>query len=238
MCKLNTNASATPPEMQHAILAGLAGKVNGMDVTDVLMKNKSTKKTGWYQTDSSYDSEIDSLLETLISNRLKITTEQNSVDIARLMQTRIFDLVVMKMHKWLDDHFKDGEKLTLYLTLLLQLLQLRPYHTGQGFVFVSVTGQFENSDGSRYTYKEEQRFEVPSSETTKYISDAVKMEMSVSMTNPECVSADAHVSRITIADILEKITNLPLLSDTHKTLCLRILPLLIQNTHQQMPKVG
>jgi len=238
MSTLNTDATTTPPEIQHAILEGLVGKVNGMDITDILVKNNSKWTKRWHRPITRHETETDALLRTLILNSLKITTEQNSADLAQLVQTRIVDLVVLKMHKCLDQYPRDGENLTLDLTLLLQLLQLRPYHTGRGFVFVAVTGHFGNPNESPYSYTEKHRFEVPSSEKTKYISEAVRTELRDSLTNPECVSASREVSRVTIVDILEEIRDLSVFSDTHRAIYFRILPLLIQNTRQQTPEVG
>jgi hypothetical protein len=239
LCSLNSSASATPPEIQHSILTGLVEKVNDMDVTDILMKFKTSRRPGGFRHELFTESQLDPLLQTLISNSLEIKTRQNSIDIALLVQTRIFDVLVMKLHRWLDgEQEKEEGFLQQSLQILLQLLELRPYYTGRGFMFVCVDSSFVTSRGSRRVCVEKQRFEIPSSETGQYISKAVQDEMRDLLKHPTGNLVRARVLRITFGYILNEIAHLPILSNTHRTLWARMLPLLVVNTHNQIPKVG
>jgi len=235
MCDLNTSPDATPHEIQHAILTGLCEKVDHMDVTDVLMQNRTTPRNNWYQTYPPYELNVDILLMNLISNSMDIRTRQNTVDISRLMQTRIFDLMVMKIQKWLNG--RQTTQLTPSLTLVLKLLQTRPYHTGRGFVLVYVKGDFGMDRVAKH-YIATQCFEVPSTEKTKYISKAAGQEMYALLANTVSGVKLSKVSRITIADVLQSIMYLNKCTPTDTALCLAILPLLIENTPNQTPEVG
>ena len=231
MCNLNTSPDATPHEIQHAILTGLCEKVDHMDVTDVLMQNRTTPRKNWHKNYPPYERNVDLLLQILISNSMKITTRQNAVDISRLMQTRIFDLMVMKIHKWLNGPKVTPAQLTLGVTLVLKLLQTRPYHTGRGFVVVCVEGEFV-TDGFATRQIPRQYFEVPSTEKTKYISKAAVQEMYGLLANTVEGVEFGEVSRITIADVVQKILCLKTRTRTDTATCLAILPLMGACTYE------
>jgi len=101
------------------------------------------------------------------------------------MQTQIFDIFVMKLHKWLVSPHKNPETLTHDLTFLLQLLELRPYQTGRGFVFLRVRTIARGRREAHDIHSDTHRFEVPSGETTPYISNTMRGEMCHSFINPE-----------------------------------------------------
>ena len=203
LCTLNTAASTTPPDIQHSILMGLVKKVDGKDVIDVLMEGKNARKVS--SLNWSPGDDIDHLLQTLVTNSLEIQTEQNSIDLSRLMQTRIFDFFVMKLHTWLNNPRRTKEELALDFKIIARLVGIRRFPRGRGFIFAGVkrtTGEL------RLVSEETLRMEVPDSEKTTDISDALKSEIRATLTPPNSTVVEFWVHRVTISKVLKVIRQL------------------------------
>jgi hypothetical protein len=213
LCSLNTSASTTPPEIQHSILMGLVEKVYGIDVIDILVEGKNARKLS--SLNSFPMDYIDHLVQTLITNSLEIKTEQNSIDVSRLMQTRIFDFFVMKLHTWLDNPNRTGEELTLNFRFIARLLGMLRYPCGRGFIFARV----RRTTGELCLISEETlRMDVPDSEDTTDISEALKSAILAIMTPPNSTVVEFRVERVTISKLLKEIKQLPELTGLHREL--------------------
>jgi len=188
-----------------------------MDVVDVLVKSESARNPDWLYLDQFNETELDRLMQTLVSNSLEIKTEQNSIDVARLMQTRIFDYLAMKLHRWLECERKTDEGLTLNLKFLLRLLEHGRYPTIRGFIVAHV---WSTTGGSRNLSHEMQRFDVPDSEHAAHISDAVKREICAQLTRPNYTMVDSWIGRVTLPGILRDIQALPGTTELNHGMCL------------------
>jgi len=213
LCSLNTTGSATPPDIQHNILMGLVEKVYGKDVIDILIEGNNIRKKRSFELFPGHN--IDRLLQILITNSLEIKTEKNSTNLARLMQTRIFDIFVMKLHTWLNNPHRWREELTVDFIFIVQLLKLRQNPSARGFIFARVK---TTPRKSRWITEETLHMDVPDSEDTKDISEALKSEILTTLTPPNSTVVEFHVERVTISKLLKKIKELPWITDVQREL--------------------
>jgi len=210
---LNTTGSETPPDIQHCILTGLVEKVYGKDVIDVLVEGNHMRREitlEYFPGDT-----INHMLQILISNSLEINTEQNLTDLSRLMQTRIVDIFVMKLHKWLDHPYRRREELTVDLRFLVQMLTLRRNPPTRDFIFARAkrTPRIPRSIAEKTLH-----MDVPDGENTKDISDALKSEILAMLTPPNSTVVEFRVERVTISKLLKQIKEWPKITDEQREL--------------------
>jgi len=213
LCSLNMAGSTTPSEIQHSILTSLCETVYSTGVIAVLMRFKHTRKLG-----SSYKfhgDKTDQLLQTLITNSLEMNTEQNSMDLSRLMQTRIFDIFVMKLHTWLDNPHRTPEELTLNFRFIVRLLELRRNPPARGFIFARVMW---TPGDSHLISHEKLHMDVPDNEYTTGISDELKNRILHAMIPTNSTVVEFRVERVTIWTILKQIEELPEITDKQREL--------------------
>jgi len=213
LSKLNTTGSATPPDIQHSILTGLVEKVYGKDVIDVLVEGNHIRRK--ISLECFPGDGINHVLQVLISNSLDMNTEQNSTDLSRLMQTRIFDIFVMKLHTWLDNPYRRREELTVDFAFLVQLLTLRRNPPARGFIFARVkrTSRIPRSIAEKTLH-----MDVPDGENTTDISEPLKSEILAMLTPPNSTVVEFQVERVTISKLLQQIKELPWITDVQREL--------------------
>jgi len=233
--------------IQQLIVTNLTAKYYNKDTFDVLLASQTTYNTGDRPHDDCYaNHSLFDCINTIFRNPV----HHNAFYITLLLQTRLFDILVLSLINCTQYYTPLATLRTVYdpgvtLRVLLELLERKPYQRGCGFIFFTVETQYLDAASGTPVQTEEFCTELPGVDcTSTTLSTGMLEQMCRRLVNTDkrqilsykykiCNIATALIDVMSCTDNKDRT-----LLRGHMQLCFKILSLLTETHDEIIPEIG
>jgi len=235
-------------ELQQCVATNLIAKYDNKDAIDIVIDLQMTMNIKRLPREASEQQrerggQLDArhlcrCFDTILRN----STYHNSFLMNMLVETRLFDLLVLALQN--ATSFRDGNFFILedpghILRVILLVLKKKPHQRGRGFIRITIHTQSLGNENDQDRQAVSICVESPGADSTSALSTGMLRQICkrfVNLKEDETLSYEYKVCNIATA--LTAVMSCDSLELEHREVCFKILALLTETQEEIMPRIG